>query len=180
MAENTKHGLWSVAGVPHKGWSCVDYFYLDAADDEETEVCQMCQSSIIRNVHVVEHDDYEGQLQVGCICAIHLTEDKKATEEREKTLKSVTGKITRLRNRKELWLEGWSRSLSGNLYFKEKGFVYIAKRQINGFSFNWNYDDDWHNDRAVYKNIDELKNAAFKHYFSIRKRWILEEIDVGK
>ena len=45
-----RRGKWSQAGVPHKGWRCVDVDDRAAVD----HVCQMCESQAVRFVHKTE------------------------------------------------------------------------------------------------------------------------------
>lgn len=56
----SKRGKWSVAGVPHRGWTCVDIEDLG----EPSIDCEMCESQTIRYVHHMSHDDYSDILQV--------------------------------------------------------------------------------------------------------------------
>ncbi len=59
----SKRGKWSVPGIPHKGWHCVDIE--DLGSPQET--CEMCESMSIRYAHRMEHPDYPGSLLVGCV-----------------------------------------------------------------------------------------------------------------
>ena len=64
-------GKWSQAGVPHRGWQCIDIEDLG----EPYAECQMCESQIVRYVHYMEHHSYSEILEVGCICAGHMEGD---------------------------------------------------------------------------------------------------------
>jgi hypothetical protein len=68
---HTTHGLWSESSVPHRGWTYVNFFDLGTP----SQICAMCQVMEIRYVHVVTHPNYNGSLEVGCVCCEHLTED---------------------------------------------------------------------------------------------------------
>lgn len=50
---------WSSAGIPHKGWTCVDVIDLRAngeqPEDTDYATCQMCGNEKIRFVHVMQH-----------------------------------------------------------------------------------------------------------------------------
>jgi hypothetical protein len=61
-------GKWRTRGVPHKGWTCT-HVYDVYDDDDELKTCEMCEHAAIRYVHVMRHQDYEGELEVGEICA---------------------------------------------------------------------------------------------------------------
>ena len=88
------HGKWSEAGVPHRGWVCVDWHDLE----EPSAICQMCETQTIRYVHVMRHADYPDELRVGCECAAKMEEDREAAYTREKNSKS-------LGQRKARWLK---------------------------------------------------------------------------
>ena len=84
--------------------------------EEPSQLCEMCESVEIRYVHVMEHPDYDGQLQVGCVCAEHMEEDYKRPREREKRLKRAA------RRRKSWSQRTWLTSRQGNLYINTEGF----------------------------------------------------------
>lgn len=78
-------GKWSEAGVPHRGWSCVDIEDLGAPD----HICEMCERQEVRYVHHMQHPDYPNVLRCGCICAGHMEEDLARAHRRETTLRSA-------------------------------------------------------------------------------------------
>jgi hypothetical protein len=49
--ETTGTGRWAQAGVPHKGWHCIDIEELN----EQDHICEMCEARQVRFVHVMEH-----------------------------------------------------------------------------------------------------------------------------
>jgi hypothetical protein len=53
-AETTGTGKWTEAGVPHKGWTCVDIQGLE----EQEHRGEMCEARHVRFVHVIEHSIY--------------------------------------------------------------------------------------------------------------------------
>lgn len=83
-----RRGKWSVAGVPHRGWMCVDIEDLSSPSAE----CEMCESQSIRYVHHMQHADFPQVLQVGCICAGHMEGSLAASSAREASMKSRAGK----------------------------------------------------------------------------------------
>ena len=58
-------------GAPLSDWHCV-YVY-DMADDDggvyDLATCELCGCSKVRYVHVMRHDQYFEDIEVGCICA---------------------------------------------------------------------------------------------------------------
>ena len=99
---------WDIAGVPHKGWAC------EGVNDLEDAVhtCEMCGKESIRFVHVMQHADYAGRLQVGCICAEKMADgyDGKRAQRR------VSDRATR----KAKCVDSvWKVSKKGNCTFKK-------------------------------------------------------------
>jgi hypothetical protein len=66
-------GLWSKPGVPHRGWTCEGVHREDFP-----QVCDMCESQEIYNVHTMTHPDYPETLEVGCVCAARMEGEYKA------------------------------------------------------------------------------------------------------
>src|SRR5215467_13772039 len=75
-------GKWREEGVPHKGWSCVDMEDLE----DDREVCAMCEVAEIRYVHIMTHQEHDGGLRVGCVCAEHMEQDYTGPRLRERRL----------------------------------------------------------------------------------------------
>jgi hypothetical protein len=77
-------GKWSRAGVPHKGWVCVDN---DDVGKDNLEVCEMCETAEVRYVQVMTNPQWEGELRVGCVCAGRMMEDYAGAQRREAEFK---------------------------------------------------------------------------------------------
>jgi hypothetical protein len=56
-------GKWGRAGVPRKGWDNVDWYDCGGDDmgpaAESRRQCEMCETVMIRYVHVMRHADYQ-------------------------------------------------------------------------------------------------------------------------
>lgn len=106
--KHTQRGKWSQAGVPHKGWTCVN------TDDlgEPAQRCGMCESADIRYVHYMKHPDYEEILGVGRVCAEKMGDDYINPAKREKSVKK----------RKSWEKRNWKISSKGNPYINAKGY----------------------------------------------------------
>jgi hypothetical protein len=100
-APNRPHGKWSDPGVPHKGWTCVDWEDLE----EVSATCAMCESQMIRYVHVMKHEEYPDTLRVGCECAAKMEEDPRAAYARERTSKNSGQRRARWAGR--TWRIAW-------------------------------------------------------------------------
>jgi DnaJ-domain-containing protein 1 len=65
----------------------------------------MCESQMIRYVHVMKHEEYPDNLRVGCECAAKMEEDPKAAYTREKTSKNFGQRRARWAGRS--WRPAW-------------------------------------------------------------------------
>lgn len=119
----SRRGKWSHAGVPHKGWTCVDIEDLGAPN----LVCEMCESQEIRYIHHMTHEAYPEQLQVGCVCAGHMEEDLAAAKGREASMKSRATKRKRWISRR------WKRSAKGNHWIEADGYRVTVYRKDSGW-----------------------------------------------
>ena len=123
---HTHRGKWSEAGVPKRGWTCVDIDDLG----EPSQLCEMCETTEIRYVHYMQHPQYEGTLGVGCVCAEHLEEDYVRPREREKRLRSLAG-------RRKSWARRvWKLSAKGNRYLNAEGYNLVVIRVPPGWRVN--------------------------------------------
>lgn len=120
---HTNRGKWSADGVPKKGWTCIGIDDLE----EPKQLCEMCGNAEIRYVHTMEHPNYQGQLQVGCVCAEHMEEDYKRPREREKRLRNSARRRAAWPSRK------WRTSKKGNLYINVEGFNLTVSRNDLGW-----------------------------------------------
>jgi hypothetical protein len=150
---HTHRGKWSEAGVPKKGWICVGVEDLE----EPSQLCEMCESAEIRYAHVMEHSDYPGQIQVGCVCAENMEEDYKRPREREKRLKNSARRRAAWPSRK------WRMSMQGNLYINTDGLNLTIYRTATGWSVRVlkRASGAAQNGKKVYPTEGEAKLAAF-------------------
>lgn len=151
----SRRGKWSVAGVPYRGWVCVDIEDLG----EPQIVCQMCESQTIRYVHHMEHPDYPAVLEVGCVCAGHMEENLSASRAREASMKSRASK------RKRWIFRAWKVSAKGNPYITVDGFRITVYPCGGGWAATVAAADNSkvQHSRRNFKTISEAKLAAFDH-----------------
>lgn len=153
MPDNNHHtsrGKWSDAGVPHKGWTCVDIDDLEAPN----EICQMCEDKEIRFVHYMSHPDYPHTLGVGCVCAEHMESDYVRPKERERRLRSLA------RRRKTWFDREWRENAKGNLTMRTEGF-FIRIFRGNAVGKKWVVSINRHGFSPTYgkRSFDDLHNA---------------------
>ena len=145
-------GKWTQPGVPHKGWTCVDIEDLGEPD----HICEMCEVTEVRYVHVMEHLDYQ-TLRVGCICAGHMEEDLVGARKREEAFKAS-------RVRRARWLtREWRVSGSGNEYLNADGFNVVVYPVKGGFGARvLHRETEWSRfSKRVYPTMERAKLAAF-------------------
>jgi hypothetical protein len=148
-----RHGKWGVAGVPHKGWECIDIIDLG----EPSQQCEMCDTSMVRYVHRMEHPRYDETLDVGCVCAGHMEGDLAASRERESSMKSRAGKRKR-------WLtRTWRTSATGKAYVLADGYrvTAYAKGGHWGVTIAGRTTKFVRHSEKPYKTIDDAKLAGF-------------------
>jgi hypothetical protein len=115
-------GKWSLPDVPHKGWSCEGIEDIGAPD----AICEMCERQEIRYVHTMFHLDYEGLLDVGCVCAEKMENDYVGPRARERALKSAS-------KRRSNWLDRhWRTSAQGNSFINTDGFNIVIFQNADG------------------------------------------------
>jgi len=150
-----RHGKWSEAGVPHKGWECIDIIDLG----EPSQQCEMCETSMIRYLHRMEHPNYREWLDVGCVCAGHMEGNLAASKTREASMKSRSGKRKRWLSRK------WKTSGSGNPYIIADGYMVTVypKGKLWAASVMHVLTKSVEYSKRQYKTVDEVKLSAFDH-----------------
>jgi hypothetical protein len=110
--------IWKIPGMPHRGWTLVDVEDLGEPD----HTCEACGKTEIRYVHTIEHPEFRN-LDVGCVCAEHLTEDYVNPRRLERELKGQAAR----RDRRAAYRRGvrrrwpgmhWRESAKGNPWLK--------------------------------------------------------------
>ncbi|GMR20329.1 MAG: hypothetical protein BMS9Abin36_0924 [Gammaproteobacteria bacterium] len=148
-----RRGKWSQAGVPHKGWSCIDIEDLE----EPSEVCEMCESQEIRYVHYMTHPEYPHVLGVGCICSGHMEGDLVSAKTRDAKMQS------RAQKRKRWLTRAWKISAKGNDYIKADGYVVTVypKGKNWGATIAAEVGSYVKHSRLQYRTPEQAKLAAF-------------------
>ncbi len=155
---------WSTPGVPHKGWTCVDVEDRKTDDFEPYDpgTCEMCGCNVLRFIHYMEHPEYDGTVEAGCVCAERMAEDYDG-HARERDLKNRASRRAR-------WLDRqWRVSAKGNHYLNVNGTnlgVFPSRRRCG----EWGW---WANgvfSRQTYESADRAKLALFDEL--TKRRWI--------
>ncbi len=108
-------GKWRQAGVPKRGWECVDWYDNKYRKDLRA-VCEMCEVQEIRFVHVMEHNEYPDRLHCGCDCAGYMEENYVRAKNRERK-----GHRRAARRKTFVGLQAWQRRGDGNYYIEYVG-----------------------------------------------------------
>lgn len=147
-------GKWSQAGVPKKGWECVNIEDLG----EPSAYCEMCESSQIRFVHYMRNSRFPNELACGVVCAGHMEEDLVGAEIRDKGMKSNARKRKAFPN-----LKSWGMSGNGNPTLKQ-GIFRITVFEKRGFwraVVNTRGSDDPLYTRDRFTSKEDAQRAAF-------------------
>jgi hypothetical protein len=89
--------------LPESDWNCSGVLDAKAIDADGQSACEFC-GTIIRWIHVLEHDDHPKSMQAGCCCAVRLCCDYDA-EAAERDVKNRMGRRLRFMN-----LRRWKQS----------------------------------------------------------------------
>ena len=121
-----RRGKWSQKDVPHLDWACVGEY--DAKQETgDLLTCQMCEAMAVRFVHVMANDRYPEQLHCGCICAAHMSGEKKEAAARDKRMRSRARRRAQFHRRK-----GWKTSPKGTHYLDIDGYHVMIIRRSDG------------------------------------------------
>ena len=142
--------------APLENWSCVEVVDGETADF----VCELCDCKKVRYIHVMAHEDYDGVLNVGCICAGYMEGDLIAARARDDAAKKKSAR--RATFRKKIWKEidenNWS------VKYKHRS-VHIERDVFRGKDFyKISIDTDqyqwWKNHRI--ETLEDAKLVVFE------------------
>ena len=160
--------LWDKPGVPRKDWQCVNVIDLraDGGSPDETDyaTCEMCGNEKIRYVHIMEHDEYDEELQVGCVCAEKMSGDYVNPKKRQSELQN---RAVRRSKRKASWAKcAWKRSSKGNLWMKTDGhnITVFASPYKEG---KWVFIIDGAYSQPIYNSEAEAQLATFDEFWKL-------------
>lgn len=153
------NGNWSQPGVPHKGWQFQSMEDLE----EPSEICQMCETRIIRYVHYMTHPDYEGILGVGCVCAERMEENYTAPKERENQLRQKAQRLAK-------WMKRtWKQSAKGNPFINHMRFHVVLYRSPNGWAYRiTNRETNEIRSKSGFRTEDRAKQSSFDCFEEMR------------
>jgi hypothetical protein len=99
-------GKWSMGGVPHTGWECVDMEDLG----EPSETCEMCEHAEVRYIHIMRNVGWPDELRVGCVCAARMEQNSEAAQLRERRFKKAVGEYRMEMQNAQQWAELWPKA----------------------------------------------------------------------
>lgn len=82
-------------GAPLENWNCREVVDGETADF----ICELCSCQKVRYIHVMEHPEYNGELNVGCICAGYMEGDLIAARERDDAARRKSSRRANFRKR---------------------------------------------------------------------------------
>ena len=137
-------------GAPLENWNCSR-----VVDNEDTTTCELCNCEKVRFIHVMEHDMYFEEVNVGCICAGIMEGDILAAKERDRLMKNRAKRKLNFPKRK------WKVSRNGSHYidYKDKR-VFI---NLNNGKYNCNCEGNrvWSYKGKTIENFISACYAAF-------------------
>lgn len=144
-------------GAPLEDWYCIGV--IDLGDDDEEmapedfATCELCGCNKVRYVHVMRHENFFEDVEVGCICAGIMEGDILAAKEREKEMRNRSKRRLNFPRRK------WREARNGNLYLNYRGDrVFINNNRDGSYFVNCNGINVW---RYKGRPIDNFLSAAY-------------------
>ena len=140
-------------GAPLSDWYCL--YVVDITENEEDyATCELCDCSKVRFIHVMSHDKYFENIDVGCICAGIMEGDILVAEERERKFRN------RANRKKNFIKKEWTPNQGGGYRMKYKGewiFIYPSRYDSGTFGVVVKKETVW---RYKKKAIRDLLSAA--------------------
>jgi len=157
------HGKWSAAGVPHRGWTCIDIEDLGAPG----HICEMCERREVRFVHYMQHPEYPTVLGCGCVCAGHMEEDLAHARRREDLLRNTARRRRHWPSRK-----AWKQSSKGNWHISVDGYHVTAFRKGTSWSAVVSQPSTGHERfaRQLYPTLVAAQLATFDYLIFLRTK----------
>lgn len=158
------NGFWDNPRVPQKGWRCESVYDVrqegDSPDETDYKTCQMCGKERIRFVHVMAHDEYEENLEVGCVCAEKMSNDYTGPKLRERELRNKAARHSKWLTRK------WKQNFKGNYTLKTQKHS-LTVYQDSFLPGNWKCFFDNQPGKLSYDSIEKAKLALFEKLWRV-------------
>jgi hypothetical protein len=146
---------WDDPSVPKRDWEWVET--RDEGRGNYIE-CEMCGYEEVRYVHVMSHPEFTKLVEVGCICAAHMTgESVDLFREREKPLRSKAQAWERWQKRH------WKRSAKGNATIcVDDDYMTVFK---NRYGSGWKTVIGEEFQPKIYPTEEAAKLSLFEEYW---------------
>lgn len=156
-------GKWDDPTVPNKGWYCVEVYDSCEYDEGLHFVCEMCETQLIRYIHVMSNLRYSGLLECGCICAGRM----EGSEERAKARESIARKRDKFPDR-----ANWNISKKGNHYIRVDGYVVTIYRGGGGYkvSINGPQDEQVRFFDMIYNDVRTAQKGSYENLMRVQGR----------
>lgn len=147
---------WSLPGIPHKGWECLEVVDLadecGANEDIEYAQCEMCGNEKIRYIHIMRHPDWPNELHVGCACAEKMTNDYVNPRVKETELRNRAARRTNFN--KVAWRENLTKGTYSKKYKGE--WITIMESRYGGYGVLFAGKQIW---KIVGKKMRDFETA---------------------
>jgi len=162
---------WNKRDIPHKGWK-----YIGIEDIGEDlypwekiryEQCEMCGKEKIRYVHILSHPEFDGELRVGCDCALKMIDSYVDPRENERDYKNKTSR--RMNSLRQEWIR---KTETGNYTLRYRGeHITIMKNKYDsGWGVIFRNESKWDYKGGKIRNLETAKLAAFEMYDKLHDR----------
>lgn len=140
--------LWHNPDIPKRDWHLMCVTDLGKGNFDN---CEMCLTEI-RYVHTMAHDEWDEDVDVGCICCGYMSNDYDMSLDLEGQLKNRSA-------RRDTWLEReWRVSNRGNEFLNVNGTNFVVFERRPG---SWAAKRGERFGTLVYRTSDEAKLALF-------------------
>jgi hypothetical protein len=145
--------------APLSGWYCIHTFDVkdqgwstESTKEPKLFKCELCGCDKVRFIHVMHHNEFYEDINVGCICAGIMEDDILSAVERERVLRN------RYNRKKNFLKQKWYLSFNGNetLLYKNKRIT-IVKSKFDGFGVICGEASAW---RYKNRKITDFRTAA--------------------
>jgi hypothetical protein len=154
--------LWEISRVHRKGCRCVDYFDVDPYGDGERVYCGMCLTTVIRFVHVMEHDAHSFKVEAGSHCAEMMGEGY-AARERDREMSN------RAERRRRWPFRRWKPTPEGGDFLKARGKLFVIS-PIPDVPKQWTFTIDRVASGERFDSVYEAMMDAFDLVWPLRSR----------
>ncbi len=142
--------------APLENWRCVGVVDGETADF----ICELCDCCKVRFIHVMVHPDYDGEIQVGCICAGIMEGNLVAAKARDDEARRKSQRRSNFRKKK--WNENSKNEWS--VKYKQRSVLIERDAFLGRDFYKISIDTDqyqWWDNRRI-ETLEDAKLCVFE------------------